>query len=639
MRTSPRRRGAPARRERRGAALFLVLFFTLAVGALALSAIFLSTNASLVTRSYDRESTLRYGSEAGLALGKSRLNFDARALPDSGFKTLLSKQAITAADGTPVPGLTVDVYAGPSGSTSGQFGQFASVVAVSRDKLGNQNIRRLELTQESFAKFAYWSDKESNGSGTIYFGNGDQLWGPVFSNDVISIASDGATFHDQVATASTISGAKYGTFMKGYQTGQKPITLPNNSKLSKLAGYAALGNLSFNAPSSGDETTVRMRIEFVAVDLNGDGDSTDVDEGFFKVYATNSSTGIGWMRGDWPGGTNPATSTVENCGDWHTIAGIGSVFFPAAAHPTSWFKTLMTSKGGMTSSQASTESGLGIDKIMGHAGARCYLGGDSHLVSVARSTWGDPTRGQRGGEDSTFSATDKYGAWKQYPGAVDPRLATKRPWDAAYLFPIYRGINTGSKGVIYVAGTTGISGVLRGKVTLYATGTIVVLDDQRYANDPGLGSCQDILGLIAGNDVVVADNDINTPQSIKNLGYKVLDDTKDLYLQSVIMALNTSFRAEDYNSGPSSATTCEKDSNGRGCLYLTGGIIQENRGPVGLLSGEGYIKRYSYDRCAALTPPPYFPTTGRYIDNRYFELNPAGFDPAALFKSLTPSGG
>ena len=637
MRNSPRRRGAP--RERRGAALFLVLFFTLAVGALALSAIFLSTNASLVTRSYDRESTLRYGAEAGLALGKSRLNFDPKSLPDTGYKTLLSKQALVAADGTPIPGLTVDVYAGPSGSTSGQFGQFASVVAVSHDKLGNESVRRLELSQESFAKFAYWSDKESNGTGTIYFGNGDQLWGPVFSNDVISIASSGATFHDQVATASSISGAGYGTFLKGYQTAQKRIDLPTDTKLAKLAGYAALGNMSFTAPNNGNESNVRMRIEFVAVDLNGDGDSTDVDEGFFKVYTTNGTPGINWLRADWPGNSSPAASTVENCGDWHTIKGV-NVFFPAAVHGTTWYKNYLTANG-ITTAAAGYDYGATIDAILKRTSplpARCFLGGDPHLVGVARSTWADPTQGQRGGEDSTFSATDKYGSWKAYPGPIDPRLQAKRPWDAAYLFPIYRGINSGSKGVIYVSGTTGISGVLRGKITLYATGSIVVLDDERYANDPGLGSCQDILGLIAGNDVVLANNAINTPPSITKIGYKVLDDTKDLYLQSVIMALNTSFRVETYNGGPSNATTCEGLGNGRGCLYLTGGIIQESRGPVGLLSGEGYIKRYSYDRCAAVTPPPYFPTTGRYTDNRYFELSPVGFDPTTLFKSLTPAG-
>ena len=52
--------------------------------------------------------------------------------------------------------------------------------------------------------------------------------------------------------------------------------------LSKLPGYAASGSLSFTPPSSGGASTVRMRAEFVAVDLNDDGDSTDVDEGFLS---------------------------------------------------------------------------------------------------------------------------------------------------------------------------------------------------------------------------------------------------------------------------------------------------------------------------------------------------------------------
>ena len=43
---------------------------------------------------------------------------------------------------------------------------------------------------------------------------------------------------------------------------------------------------------------------------------------------------------------------------------------------------------------------------------------------------------------------------------------------------------------------------------------------------------------------------------------------------------------------------------------------------MGLTSGTGYVKRYSYDRCAVTNPPPYFPTTGRFEDNRYYELDP-----------------
>ena len=87
---------------------------------------------------------------------------------------------------------------------------------------------------------------------------------------------------------------------------------------------------------------------------------------------------------------------------------------------------------------------------------------------------------------------------------------------------------------------------------------------------------------------------------------------------------------------PSNANDCEGTNNGRGCLYLTGGLIQESRGAVGLLSGEGFIKRYSYDRCSVSTPPPYFPTTGRFLDNRYYEIDPVRFNVGALFAGLTP---
>jgi hypothetical protein len=46
---------------------------------------------------------------------------------------------------------------------------------------------------------------------------------------------------------------------------------------------------------------------------------------------------------------------------------------------------------------------------------------------------------------------------------------------------------------------------------------------------------------------------------------------------------------------------------------------------------------YTYDRCAVRNPPPYFPTTGRFIDNRYLELDPVGFNPGTYFRTLIPN--
>jgi hypothetical protein len=213
---------------------------------------------------------------------------------------------------------------------------------------------------------------------------------------------------------------------------------------------------------------------------------------------------------------------------------------------------------------------------------------------------------------------------------------SSRRADAKYLFPIHRSLNPNSKGVIYANGSVAVSGVLRGRVTLYATGTVAIIDDLRYANDPGLGVCADILGIIAGADVAVADNAINTPQLVTSSTRRSLDDTKDFYLHSVMMALNASFGVENYDTGPTDFNDCEGSDNGRGCLYLSGGVIQVERGAVGQSDGHGYTKRYSYDRCAIMAPPPYFPTTGRFNDSRYYELDPVGFDVKELFKAITP---
>jgi hypothetical protein len=37
-----------------------------------------------------------------------------------------------------------------------------------------------------------------------------------------------------------------------------------------------------------------------------------------------------------------------------------------------------------------------------------------------------------------------------------------------------------------------------------------------------------------------------------------------------------------------------------------------------------------------VNPPPYFPTTGRFLENRYLELDPAGFSDTTYFKSIVP---
>jgi len=682
-------RHAVPKRPRRGVALVFVLIFVIAMAALAMSSIFMASNANLLAKSYDRERDLKFAAELALSIGKSRVNADPSILT---MRTagqvdtiILNHATLTGANGQPLAGIYVNVYVGPTGSTSGQFGRFSSIVAEARDQRGNGFIRRLELTQESFAKFAYWSNSESNGSTTIFFNNADELWGPVWSNDTISIGTGGATFHDEVGTAAFISGRSYGTYSKGYKEHQKIIPLPSTATLATLGTIAASSTIA-NAYSRGwdldatrtgsqDESQVKDRIEFVAMDLNGNGNTTDLNEGGFRYFRANSDTKL---RGDWPTAHNPSTmADLTMCGDWHYTRPMGSagaagttgglLFFPGSVHKTGWFKT-QDSLGyidkGKTQSQAQSlsvaDTAVSVKTMMTQAGAQCFLAGDPRLVATERSgadidpktlvAYLQPTW-QKGGSDTTFTPNGVNGDWMSWTTAPDSVIRRVRGFyggaapngpmgDAKYLFPIDRLFNTNAKGVIRVRGNVGVSGTLNGRITLYANGSIILLDDLRYANDPVLGVCRDILGLIADKDIVIANNAINSPQLLDGGSssdlWRTVDDTKDMDIHGVMMALGTAFRVEDYNTGQQNVNDCDVTNNGRGCIYLDGGLIQKDRGAVGLSSGEGFAKRYSYDHCAVVNPPPYFPTTGRFQDNRYLELDPAGFNHTNYFKSITP---
>jgi hypothetical protein len=80
--------------------------------------------------------------------------------------------------------------------------------------------------------------------------------------------------------------------------------------------------------------------------------------------------------------------------------------------------------------------------------------------------------------------------------------------------------------------------------------------------------------------------------------------------------------------GPENCTIGGTFTAGRGCLNTYGGIIQSNRGAVGTSGGTGYVKRYQYDACGATNPPPYYPTTGIFVKNRFYTLDPTRFNVA-----------
>lgn len=577
----------------RGIALITVLLLSVALTALALGAAMISMNAGLIRRYGERLSVVDDGAVAGLEEARSALNGTVGLYPDSGYIQMENGVAVRNSAGAVIPGLTRSTWAGPSGVSSGQYGVFGSIISVVSDPTNIKVVRRLEVNQESFAKYAYFTDNEGSG---ICFGGGDNIFGPVHSNDDFCIYSSGARFRDLLRTAGTISGVGYGTFDKGYETGVSQIPMPSTADLTKLKNQAAIGNTSFPGFTTGGAGEARTRIEFVALDLNGDGDTTDDDEGFIRVYQGTSG------NEEYVSGTrySPIDAAAnKNCGDFtgsgthagHTVA---ANFLAVADHGS----TLR-------------------DNAINHSSARCYLGGDPVLT----------------GGVLVGTTPGAMGAWLPWGGAIDARVtALVGAARDEFYHPITRLLNPNFKGVIYVEGKVGISGTVRARVTLASPNNIIILDNVKQSIDPSVGVCNDLLGIFSGQDIVVSDNMLNAPVTNQagNLQTMRPVGNGDEFIHGVVLALGI-FTVQNYNTGPGDFEDCQGTDWGRGCLNLTGGIIQSTRGAVGTTGGTGNLKRYSYNSCAVTDPPPYFPTTGHFARNRFYEINPVGFNVATWF--------
>jgi hypothetical protein len=146
--------------------------------------------------------------------------------------------------------------------------------------------------------------------------------------------------------------------------------------------------------------------------------------------------------------------------------------------------------------------------------------------------------------------------------------------------PSFNGVIVGNQRV-HVAGT------LDGRLTIGSMQDVYIEDNVVYERDPITGDGDDLLGLVAEHNVVVADNTANN---------------NNCEVDAAVFSRLSSFMAENYNTRPVS-----------GELRLLGGIVQDERGPVGTFSGSritsGFSKRYRYDSRLSdpSVRPPHFP--------------------------------
>jgi hypothetical protein len=619
-------------RNERGVALFVALLLLTVLATLSVGAILLSGNASLLGKYHAKDAEMRAAADAGLEWARDTINGTPGVLPATGFDTLQLGQAVRDAGGTVIPGFSRSVFAGRSGSTTNQFGVYASVISRIDDNAGRAVVvRRAELAQESFAQFARFDDTTTS---SVVFANGIQVFGPIHTNGVLYVGSspgNPAIFHGRATTSATVQTASNGTFRQGYKTGVPRINLPTPASLATLQGYATTAQLVVTGGAIG--TTVydpRTRIEFVPVDINGDLDFTDENEGFFRVYRgkDNNQATLNYVTArKWtPGSASDPNTISPNCGD--VVVGAPAPFLPAAGHTA----------GGPAGHNHNANATTNQKWSVGTAGSRrCYLGGDPRLTN---------------GWQATTVAPYNYGAWIPWPGygggAAPAAIAngTLHPSFgggpvgadmAAHLWPINRPFNPNFNGVVYVDGSVGISGVVRGQVTVAAPGNVLLADDLIYVTAPGsVPDCNvngvvwaDMLGVLSSQFFVIEDNNVNSPFPVNGAYIRGFDESPDETIHGAVLTLN-SVMSEALGTGSTNSEVCAGSAIGRGCFNMVGAAIQgKNAGRM--QGGTGWNPQWTYDRCDAIKPPPYFPTTGRYYKNRYYEIDPVGFTVAGWF--------
>lgn len=212
------------------------------------------------------------------------------------------------------------------------------------------------------------------------------------------------------------------------------------------------------------------------------------------------------------------------------------------------------------------------------------------------------------GGSSYFENTDVWLTFNA-DGTVTHRTGSG-PDSSTYSAPITEDLNTfAPNGVAYLKqGDIYMSGTVKGKFTVgcgessgAGSGNVILVDDIVYPDNPMTwdseqnkyvpnNDCKNMLGILATNNVVIADNAANVAN-------------KDIHIDASIFCAQGGFKMENKTIPPS------------GTLYLRGGVVAAKEELLATTKKDaltaGYNKFVIFDERFFLSIPPSFPNTGK----------------------------
>jgi hypothetical protein len=516
--------------------------------------------------------------------------------------------------------------------------------------------------------------------------------GPTYYDTVSAVGTiTGTANYSGIATRPGAATIPYPTvtklnFLPGYATqGNLNFTPVSGSSTRAVDGAGA----GVSGVSSGTATR-GTRIEFVTLDVGNDG-TLGEEDGFARVFDLAAGIDTTRLRADLNGSPVALTDPIlqNQCGAMFTIGG-RQEFFPVAVLKQGWVKTRIRSSTypTVTAAQANTydaNTRAGVVAIASLPTARCYPAGSPYLMLTERLvdatncglTAPNPSNGapytwaagplcgaatQYGGQDTTFTPNPRtcmvnvtnatgrcggtavtLGVWRQAAAAIQlPSVpaSLRQDTERTYLFPLAKPYNLSSKGVVhFTAGPVYVSGSLRGYVTLYVLGRVGLIDDLTYDQNPVTSICRNFLGIIGRDAIMITDNAMNRPKSINTAaGASYLMGTPHYTLHGITMSLTGTVGVENYggNKQTSPSITCGTgNTTSGGCINQTGGVIEQLISATFAGAGTGLRENRTVDPCQKTNRrPPFFPATGRYLDNKYYEIDPVNLENATQIRAL-----
>lgn len=641
-----RRRGL---RGRRGSALILVLLMTLAVAALAVAAIFMSSSASLLSRFYDKERRFAYAAQSGIDRVVSRLQLDTTfTITSTTAVSALDLTTLTTAADSSLSGVSVRVWAARTGDTTMTGPITISLLAQVSDASGTRYAKRVDVRRLHVGQWSFVSNT-GNASGNPFATN-SMAMGRIHANANWSTISQ-VSYRDSVTSTGTVGTTNALNIRTGKGQNQRRIPWPHVDTLMTRYFTASINGsdtLRFDI-----STTYPARAELVWLDLDGDG-LAEREEGFIRIFELENDWDTDRIEVE-PEPLNNSNSayvewddeTIQNqCGAFYLRNGTWQ-FFPVATHRVTWAWNIINTVGTPSApAGGNSNNSAGVRAILSGPTARCFPSGSPYLVNTERFTnslgvvgvggsftrpfGSDDDSPRYGGQDTTLTMTVRQcDINSDGDGCSGGSIYTVGSWRTLSTVSgreSLRALDRGGRGaVVYFDDDLRLSGVVAGRVTVAVNnGWIRIVDHLVHAGGPNATTddCSHLLGVVAEDYVRVHENLISHRTRVGSgtgggaNSQVVLGGSDHFPLHGAFFSVEDYFGIEgnDFRQANANVWNCEGNTHSMGCLRHSGSAAMQNTRSFSTANNRGARYLLTPDACMETSGyrPPLFPETNRY---------------------------